>query len=136
MELYPLAEAEWRQVDYSAFAPGAAAYFPQLHQAACNTAVPITPFFSLQKVQQDFLQFTSTQRFSLIYYDAFAPGAQPQLWTVDMFQKLFELLLPGGVLVTYCSKGDVRRALQAAGFGVTKLPGPPGKREMLRAERP
>jgi tRNA U34 5-methylaminomethyl-2-thiouridine-forming methyltransferase MnmC len=71
----------------------------------------------------------------LIFYDAFAPRVQPELWTAEIFLKLFSLLNPGGILVTYCAKGEVRRNMIAAGFSVEKLPGPPGKREMLRAAK-
>jgi tRNA U34 5-methylaminomethyl-2-thiouridine-forming methyltransferase MnmC len=71
----------------------------------------------------------------LIYFDAFAPKAQPELWTKKIFEKMFAMLEPGGVLVTYCSKGDVRRAMQDSGFIVEKLPGPKGKREMIRGVR-
>lgn len=75
------------------------------------------------------------QRFDLIYFDAFAPDSQPELWEEARFEEAFALLEPGGVLVTYCAKGAVRRALEAAGFTVERMPGPPGKREMLRATR-
>lgn len=74
--------------------------------------------------------------FDLIYFDAFAPDSQPELWTEERFREAYLLLKPGGTLVTYCAKGDVRRAMVSQGFQVEKLPGPPGKREMLRATRP
>ena len=76
------------------------------------------------------------QTFDLIYFDAFAPDSQPELWTEARFAEAFRLLAPNGLLVTYCAKGDVRRTMEAQGFSVEKLPGPPGKREMLRATRP
>lgn len=75
-------------------------------------------------------------QFDLIFYDAFAPSSQPELWSQARFREAFRLLRETGILVTYCAKGDVRRAMQEAGFDVERLPGPPGKREMLRAERP
>jgi tRNA U34 5-methylaminomethyl-2-thiouridine-forming methyltransferase MnmC len=81
------------------------------------------------------LNFETADTFKLIYFDAFAPNAQPELWTKEIFEKMFAMLEPEGVLVTYCSKGDVRRAMQAAGFNVEKLPGPKGKREMIRARK-
>ncbi len=109
--------------------------FTELHTCSWDEAVMINDFFTLKKVKTDLTNFSSRQIFDLIYYDAFAPTAQPELWTIEVFQKLFDLLAPGGVLVTYCAKGDVRRAMIAAGFTVTKLPGPKGKREMLRAEK-
>lgn len=74
--------------------------------------------------------------FDLCWFDAFSPRYQATLWTEDVFRKLFQLLTPGGRLVTYSAKGDVQRALKATGFDIEKLPGPPGKREMLRATRP
>lgn len=73
--------------------------------------------------------------YDVVYYDAFAPRAQPELWTQDVFARLHRALKPGGVLVTYCVQGQVRRDLEAVGFDVVKLPGPPGKREMTRATR-
>jgi len=81
------------------------------------------------------IDFSGAQNINLIYYDAFAPDAQPELWTEGIFQKLYRMLLPNGVLTAYCSKGNVQRAMKAAGFEVEKLSGPPGKREMIRAGR-
>jgi tRNA U34 5-methylaminomethyl-2-thiouridine-forming methyltransferase MnmC len=110
--------------------------FATLHTSAWQTDIPITEYFTLYKSGTDLLKFEPSQagqQFHLIYFDAFAPTAQPQLWTSAVFEKLFNLLSPGGLLVTYCSKGNVRRAMQAAGFRVEKLAGPPGKREMVRA---
>lgn len=72
----------------------------------------------------------------VVYFDAFAPRYQPELWTKEVFERMHRALRPGGVLVTYCAKGDARRAMIAAGFTVERLPGPPGKREMLRATKP
>ncbi len=73
--------------------------------------------------------------YDVVYFDAFSPGAQPEMWTTAVFQRMHRALRAGGVMVTYCAKGDVRRAMQAAGFKVERLPGPPGKREMLRATK-
>jgi tRNA U34 5-methylaminomethyl-2-thiouridine-forming methyltransferase MnmC len=71
----------------------------------------------------------------VIYFDAFGPPTQPEMWTLDVFQRMYNALRLGGVLVTYCAKGEVRRTMQAAGFAVERLPGPPGKREMLRGKK-
>ncbi|HYK56990.1 MAG TPA: tRNA (5-methylaminomethyl-2-thiouridine)(34)-methyltransferase MnmD [Flavisolibacter sp.] len=109
--------------------------FTALHQSPWNEDVSIGSSFTLRKEKTSLFNFSTNQLFNLIYYDAFAPAAQPELWTIEVFQKLFDLLTPGGVLVTYCAKGDVSRAMVAAGFTVTKLPGPKGKREMLRVEK-
>lgn len=92
--------------------------------------------FTIDKRQTGLVNFPSGQPFNLIYYDAFAPSAQPERWTKEVFEKLFSLLGKGGVLVTYCAKGDVRRAMTAAGFRVEKIPGPTEKREMVRATSP
>jgi len=69
----------------------------------------------------------------VVFFDAFSPDSQPEMWTEQGFRKLYEALKPGGILVTYSSKGLVKRALQSVGFRIEKLPGPPGKREFLRA---
>lgn len=110
--------------------------FDRLHAVPWNIEAAISTFFSLRKHATTLFELPPIEPVHLIYYDAFAPGAQPELWTADAFTQLFNLLLPGGILVTYCSKGDVRRAMQAAGLVVEKIPGPPGKREMVRAHRP
>lgn len=107
--------------------------FQQLHQCDWEKDISITPFFTLHKIKNALQNFTASKPHNLIFYDAFAPSAQPELWTKEIFEKLYQILLPGGILLTYCSKSDVRRAMQAAGFIVEKIPGPRGKREMVRA---
>lgn len=81
-------------------------------------------------------EWEEVEAYDLVYYDAFAPGVQPEMWTAEVFQRMYDALRCGGSLVTYCSKGEVRRTMQAVGFQVERLAGPPGKREMLRATRP
>ena len=93
-------------------------------------------FTRLRSTWQGFRREKSSAPFDVIYFDAFAPDTQPELWSLTRFEEAFEWLAPGGVLVTYCAKGAVRRAMVDAGFRVERLPGPPGKREMLRATRP
>ncbi|MEX0361902.1 MAG: tRNA (5-methylaminomethyl-2-thiouridine)(34)-methyltransferase MnmD, partial [Allomuricauda sp.] len=95
----------------------------------------ISKNFSLLKQQKDFMQIEDSNLFNLIYFDAFGARVQPELWTEAIFSKMFTALKVGGVLVTYAAKGSVRRAMQAVGFAVERLPGPPGKREMLRATK-
>jgi len=106
--------------------------FEQLHSCEWEQKINITSNFIFKKTRTNLLTFETSERFELIYFDAFAPNVQPELWTKEIFEKMFALLEPGGILVTYCSKGDARRAMQAAGFIVEKLPGPKGKREMIR----
>jgi tRNA U34 5-methylaminomethyl-2-thiouridine-forming methyltransferase MnmC len=132
VELFPLSWEEAGLLNYTE-SLGHASLFEQLHECAWNEEVKINDFFTLQKVQADLFHFSSSWRFDLVYYDAFAPSAQPELWTKEVFTKLVALLNENGVLVTYCAKSNVRRALIAAGFSVETIPGPPGKREMLRA---
>ncbi|MDD3166100.1 MAG: tRNA (5-methylaminomethyl-2-thiouridine)(34)-methyltransferase MnmD [Bacteroidales bacterium] len=75
-------------------------------------------------------------QYDAVFFDAFSPQKQPELWTRELLHKMYATLRPGGVLVTYCAMGAVRRNLQACGFRTERLPGPPGKREMLRASKP
>ena len=113
--------------------------FKQLHTSPWEEDVPITPHFTLRKVQKDFNKLeTETEgwKADVIYFDAFAPEKQPEMWSQELFNRLYVLLNNGGILTTYCAKGVVRRMLQAAGFIVERLPGPPGgKREILRARK-
>ena len=135
VELFPLQEHEITSLNYceQLHRKDLEPVFHQLHQSEWEKDIHISPYFTIHKTKASLLNFTTSKFFNLIYYDAFAPSAQPELWTKQVFEKLFLMLMPGGVLVTYCSKGDVRRAMQAAGFGVEKIQGPPGKREMVRA---
>lgn len=134
IELSPLSWEEAGLLNYTDIL-GHTGLFRQLHKCAWKEEVRINDFFTLQKVQADLLLYSSSRRFDLIYYDAFAPSAQPELWTKEVFEKLFVMLNENGVLVTYCAKGNVRRAMIAAGFAVERLPGPPGKRQMLQGRK-
>lgn len=109
--------------------------FRLMHQAPWGQAVAITPHFELFKKEARFEALSYEQAFDLIYYDAFAPTAQPELWTAEVLGIMYRALKPGGVWVTYCAKGEVKRHLKSLGFVVESLPGPPGKREMIRASR-
>lgn len=110
--------------------------FEQMHTAPWGESVELGRHFNLTKLLGSILEVNIPKDIDLIYYDAFAPSAQPELWTVEVFRKLMRDMNNGAVLVTYCCKGDVRRAMQSAGFHVEKIPGPPGKREMIRATVP
>lgn len=89
--------------------------------------------FCLLKLEVDFLQFEPEDQYDLVYFDAFAPSKQPELWTLEILDKCYRALRKDGVFVTYSAKGQLRRDLQSLGFTVERLPGPPGKFEMLRA---
>ena len=100
-----------------------------------DVSTNISENFLLLKKALMFEKFDEVQNFDLIYFDAFGARVQPELWTEEIFSKMYSALKPGGVLVTYSAKGSVRRALQFVGFEVERLPGPPGKREMLRGRK-
>jgi tRNA U34 5-methylaminomethyl-2-thiouridine-forming methyltransferase MnmC len=99
--------------------------FEAIHDVHWNHDILVNEFFTLRKILSDLINYSTNQQFNIIYYDAFAPSAQPELWSQKFFEKLFSMLLTGGILATYCSKGEVRRAMQSAGFEVEKLKGPP-----------
>ena len=90
----------------------------------------------LTKHHVSLFEFLPEIMFDLVYYDAFEPETQPELWTTEVFAKLWSWMNEGGVLTTYCCKGYVRRNMISAGFDVEKVPGPPGKREMICAVKP
>jgi tRNA U34 5-methylaminomethyl-2-thiouridine-forming methyltransferase MnmC len=135
VELVPLQLHEYTSLNYAAQLENdlLQSYFVHMHESAWEKDITIHPLFTLHKTNQSLLHLSTSQPFNLIYFDAFAPNAQPELWTQEVFEKMFHLLTEQGILVTYCSKGDVRRAMSAAGFTIEKLSGPPGKREMMRA---
>jgi tRNA U34 5-methylaminomethyl-2-thiouridine-forming methyltransferase MnmC len=103
--------------------------------ASWNEVTPLTTTIQLEKIGGD-ARAMSFPSCDVLFLDAFAPAVSPELWTAEMMDKYFACLHPGGILVTYCAKGAVRRAMQSAGFEVERIPGPPGKREMLRATKP
>ena len=107
--------------------------FEVLHTKDWETKHQITDLFALTKRQQFFKDINEVEAYNLIYFDAFGARVQPELWTEDIFKTMYDALKLNGVLVTYSAKGSVRRGMQAVGFTVERLPGPPGKREMLRA---
>lgn len=107
----------------------------KIHESNFNDLIQLDGHFFFIKLQKQIEEFNSSLGFDLIYYDAFSPSAQPELWTLEIFNKLFSLMNKGGILTTYCAKGEVRRFMQEAGFTVERLDGAPGKREMLRAKK-
>lgn len=138
IELYPLSIEQVNALQYPQItAPENARYFEAIHQAEWDTPVEISPYFTICKIKDDLTRIAlPAKSFGLIYYDAFAPEKQPDLWSEEIFSKISEAMCPGGILTTYCAKGEVRRKLQKSGFSVERLQGPPGgKREILRATK-
>jgi len=137
VEAYPVTVEEVGQLNYISIldALNFEAGFWSMHSSPWGTAIDIAPNFRLCKRQQDFRDIDDNESFDLVYFDAFGAQVQPELWTVEIFQKMYRALKSNGVLVTYAAKGSVRRAMQEVGFRVERLQGPPGKREMLRATK-
>ena len=107
--------------------------FSNMHDAVWEKPVKLSENFTLEKRQQDIFDLKDENEYDLIFYDAFGPGTQPELWTTPIFKILYNALKKNGVLVTYCAQGAARRAMQSIGFKVDRCPGPPNKRHMLRA---
>jgi tRNA U34 5-methylaminomethyl-2-thiouridine-forming methyltransferase MnmC len=134
LELYPVELEKAFQLNYvQLISPEFKMSFEDLHIADWNLDVQISPFFKLQKIKADFTQYDFNEKYDLIYFDAFSPEKQFEMWSVEQFEKLYNCCNFDGILTTYCAKGEVRRAMQKAGFKVERLQGPPGKREILRA---
>lgn len=139
LEAYPLSDTIVRKLNYpEKYLTENRELFYKLHAARWGEKEPILPDFYLTKIEADLLQFDFSEiadKADVIYFDAFAPDKQPEMWTQEIFNNLFSIMNNSGILVTYCAKGQVRRMMQQAGFTTERLPGPPGKREMLRATR-
>jgi tRNA U34 5-methylaminomethyl-2-thiouridine-forming methyltransferase MnmC len=134
VEAYPISSEEVEAMNYPELISEAHSdVYKNLHEVSWETLHKITPCFYLTKRKQLFSEISDTNKFNIIYFDAFGARVQPELWTETMFQIMYNALKEKGVLVTYSAKGSVRRAMQSVGFKVERLPGPPGKREMLRA---
>ena len=141
IELYPLGEEVYRELNYGRLL-GDEELFLGLHEAEWDVGlVEVTENFAIRKCKSDIVEWLCNEEcgmrneelYDVVYFDAFSPDAQPELWTEEVFRCVYGLMRRGGVLTTYCAKGDVRRAMLAAGFSVEKLQGPPGKRHILRA---
>ncbi|WP_456460120.1 tRNA (5-methylaminomethyl-2-thiouridine)(34)-methyltransferase MnmD [Reichenbachiella sp.] len=110
--------------------------FERIHSAEWEKECQITDEFDLTKIQTDINEFNpSAESFDLIYFDAFAPSKQPEMWSQEVLRKMYDLLKTGGVFVTYCAQGQFKRDLKAVGFVTEELEGPPGKKEMTRGTK-
>lgn len=135
LELYPLAADEALRLNYPEMLRADRRLFEKIHVSPWEEDADITPYFTLRKMKVDFTAYEPREMFDVVYFDAFSPEKQPELWTEGGFEKIYVCSGGGAVLTTYCAKGAVRRALQSAGFVVERLPGPPGKREILRGRK-
>ena len=137
LEAFPVESDLLNQLDYvkTIGAEKRKGVFEQIHDCSWGVEEQVSDQFCLHKVVAKLQEVKFENSFDLIYFDAFSPGVQPELWSEEIFAKLYAQMTKGGVLVTYCAKGSVKRALKAVGFQVESLGGPPGKREMTRAKK-
>jgi len=133
LELYPVEIDKALKLNYpEELSPENRLNFEKLHTSEWNKKIQITPNFTLNKIITDFTFCNFTDTFDVVFFDAFSPEKQPEMWTLYQFERIFKVCNSGAILTTYCAKGMVRRAMQEAGFKVERLPGPTGKREILR----
>ena len=137
VEAYPITAEDLHHINYAQSIQDGRfeGLFNKLHECSWDTKHDITSSFLLTKQQKSFNNIEDNALHDIIYFDAFGPRVQPDLWGESVFKIMYKALKPGGVLVTYCAQGNARRAMQAVGFNVVRIPGPPGKREMLRANK-
>ena len=134
LEKYPLDDSIVNSLNHYKFAgEEGREIFHRIHAASWNTIVNICHDFNLKKIKTDFTKTKLEGRYDLVYFDAFGPDKQPEMWTKEMFSSIASVTNNNGIIVTYSAKGEVKRILKSCGFEVTLLPGPPGKRQMIRA---
>ena len=134
LEKYPITESLTSQLNYTDN-NDEKALFQSMHQLSWQKESELKDGFTLLKDETDLTTAAFNLDYDLVYFDAFAPEKQPEMWSEEIFQKIYKAMNDGGILTTYCAKGVVRRRMQACGFFVERLPGPKGKREMLRATK-
>lgn len=136
-ELFPLRMEEVSAFNYPASAEEAV-FFEKIHTCEWERPIEIAPNFVLCKQNRDVSSpknLPTDTRFDVVYFDAFAPEKQSEMWSQAIFDQLFSICNEGAIVTTYCAKGEVRRRMQSAGFSMERLPGPPGKREILRGKK-
>jgi len=135
VEKYPLDKTVIDQLNYGQlFSEQATQWYEKIHSCPWNEIVEITPWFSLKKMKLDIItsSLADLGPFDVVYFDAFGPDKQPEMWSPEIFKKIYAQCSPESIFVTYSAKGEVRRQLGNAGFEMERLPGPPGKKQMLR----
>lgn len=132
VEGFPVSKEELEAVNYAEVLKNKE-LFTKIHSSKWEEASNISKNFKLTKQQKQFSEIADKNKFDVIYFDAFGPRVQPELWTESVFKSMYKSMRKGGVVVTYCAQGHARRAMISVGFTVTREEGPPGKRHMLRA---
>lgn len=136
LETVPLSEELISKLNYLSHDPKLSPiHFNQIHSSQWEKKVKIHDFFSAEKNNISVQEYQAESNFDIIFYDAFGPRAQQEMWQREIFEKLFETIRVGGMLVTYCAMGQFKRDLRSIGFEVQNVPGPPGKREMTIARK-
>ena len=137
VEAYPISSEEIAQMNYvtELQATQYQVVFDKMHSCDWESQQKITDNFTLTKRKQFFQDIADKEQYDLIYFDAFGFPLQPELWSEAIFKKMYEALLPKGTLVTYACRSSIKNAMLSVGFSIEKLPGAPGKREMLRATK-
>ncbi|MBK7881267.1 MAG: tRNA (5-methylaminomethyl-2-thiouridine)(34)-methyltransferase MnmD [Saprospiraceae bacterium] len=136
IENMPLLEETWGMLNYPQVPTpfgSSIEYFKAIHQTPWDIESVISENFKLTKFYMNWDRYVSDAAFDIIYFDAFGPEVQPSLWSFESMEKLYKILNSGGVLLTFCAKGQFKRNLKSIGFTVESLPGPAGKREVTRA---
>ncbi len=134
LEKYPLSSEVYLKLEHNRLVNIDHSFLTLIYSEIWNKEYEVTDLFKMKKHNVDFVTFDAFDNdFDIVYFDAFSPEKQPEMWTVQMFNKLYNNMSNGAVLTTYCAKGQVRRNMKEAGFIVERIAGPPGKREMLRA---
>ncbi len=133
IEAFPITLDAAEKLNFSELLQQDNSVFQNLHILSWGESHSISEYFTFEKRQTRFEYLDFKEQFDVIYFDAFAPNAQPELWEENILQNMFDALKPNGVLTTYCAKGVVKRTFKKVGFTIEAIPGPPGKREMTRA---
>jgi tRNA U34 5-methylaminomethyl-2-thiouridine-forming methyltransferase MnmC len=136
IERYPIAPSILSNLNYPlVLEDEAGKIYNSIISSTWDNLITINSSCKLKKINQNIQDFEFTNSYHLVYFDAFSPTIQPEMWSEDIFKKLFDAILPEGLLLTYSCKGTVKRVLKSVGFSIFKLPGPPGKREFLLAKK-
>ncbi|MBI2281792.1 MAG: tRNA (5-methylaminomethyl-2-thiouridine)(34)-methyltransferase MnmD [Bacteroidetes bacterium] len=135
VEVFPLEMEIIKQLNFTELIPSDQLQFLNLHEAAWNKPIVLDNNFTMTKLHQKLDDVSSLKEIDVIFFDAFAPDVQPEMWMKSVFEKMHDFLKIGGVLVTYCAKGVVKRTIKEVGFELETLEGPPGKREMIRSTK-
>ena len=136
VEKYPLPSSIYKKLNYRTLFPvNKGSYFDIIHEGNWGITCRITDNFSLLKLKKDFINMGTRLAFDIIYFDAFAPEKQPEMWSYDVLSLVSSITKPGGIFVTYSAKGQMRRDLKQLGFKVENPEGPPGKKHITRAAK-